>query len=87
MIGIVENMSGYVCPKCHGVMYLLSHGGGESLAAELDVPFLGRIPLDPTISSSSDIGMPFVHSHPDSPASKILESIVDQLEQSVGWKG
>lgn len=87
VIGIIENMSGYVCPKCKGVMYLLRQGGGEKLATELEVPFLGRIPLDPTISHSSDVGVPFVYSHPDSPASRILQSIVDQVEAAVGWKG
>lgn len=87
VIGIIENMSGFVCPKCKGVMYLLSQGGGEKLARELEVPFLGRIPLDPALSHSSDIGVPFVYSHPDSPASKILQSIVDQVETSVQWKG
>ncbi len=86
VLGIVENMSGYVCPRCKTVSYALSRGGGEKLAQEMEVPFLGRIPLDPNISASSDIGVPFVYSHPESPASEAVRSIVDQVEQGVRWK-
>ena len=85
VLGIIENMSGYVCRNCKSVFYPLKVGGGERLAKELDVPFLGRIPMDPDISYSSDVGLPFVYSHPESPASKILLSIVDQVEEGVGW--
>lgn len=87
VLGVIENMSGYVCPKCKSVFYPLMRGGGEKLAQDLDVPFLGRIPLDPVISHSSDIGSPFVYSHPESPAAEAITSIADQIEQKVGWDG
>jgi len=86
VIGVIENMSGYVCPHCSAITYALSHGGGERMAEHLDVPFLGRIPIDPDISKSSDVGVPFVYSHPESPASKAFQDILDKVEQSVGWK-
>ena len=86
VLGVIENMSGYVCPKCKNVFYPLMRGGGEKLAQDLDVSFLGRIPLDPIISYSSDVGLPFVYSHPESPASQAMISIADQIEQKVSMK-
>ena len=49
IIGLVENMSGYVCPCCNEVSHVFGKGGGEALAAELNVPFLGSIPIDPRV--------------------------------------
>ncbi len=57
--GIIENMSGLVCPHCGGHVDVFKTGGGERLAAEMNVPFLGRIPLDPRIVASADAGSPF----------------------------
>jgi len=87
ILGIIENMSGYVCPGCNKIFYVLKKGGGERLAQQLEVPLLGRIPLDADISRSSDVGLPFVYSHPESPASGVIVSIVNQIEAMVGWKG
>jgi ATP-binding protein involved in chromosome partitioning len=87
VLGVVENMSGYVCPKCSKIFYPLRHGGGEKIAEELGVPFLGRIPLDPSISNGSDIGLPVVYSHPDSLVAQAVNSIADQVEQKLGSKG
>ncbi len=84
VLGVIENMSGYVCPKCKKVCYPMLHGGGEELAEELDVPFLGRVPLDPSVSSSSDKGSPVVYSHPESPVAEVINAIADQIEQKVG---
>ncbi len=56
VLGIIENMSGLVCPQCGEMIELFKSGGGESLAKEMDVPFLGRIPLDPNIVQSGDEG-------------------------------
>jgi Mrp family chromosome partitioning ATPase len=83
VLGVIENMSGYVCPKCSKVCYPMLHGGGEKLAKELEVPFLGRVPLDPSISSSSDIGAPVVYSHPDSVVAGVITGIADEIEQKV----
>jgi len=85
VLGVIENMSGFACPKCGDEFDILLGGGGEMLAKETDVPFLGKIPIDPVLSKGSDEGMPFVMSHPDSAATKAMKRIVDQLEEGVGW--
>jgi ATP-binding protein involved in chromosome partitioning len=60
VLGIVENMSGYACPKCGESTALFKTGGGQQLAQEMEVPFLGKIPVDPHIVDSGDSGIPFV---------------------------
>lgn len=79
VIGIVENMSGLVCPHCGKMIELFSTGGGEKAAEELDVPFLGRIPIDPRIVELGDQGKPFVSEYPDSPAAKVFDKIVSDI--------
>ncbi|MCW3989720.1 MAG: Mrp/NBP35 family ATP-binding protein [Candidatus Bathyarchaeota archaeon] len=83
ILGIVENMSGMVCPHCGETIDVFSKGGGERVAKEMSVEFLGSIPLDPRISADSDEGTPFVVSHPDSTASKAFMRIVEQIEEKV----
>ncbi len=82
VLGIVENMSGYLC-ECGTVLNLLLEGGGESLAKELGVPFLGKIPLDAEISGTGDEGIPYVYKHPDSPISKRIMEIAEKVEEMV----
>jgi len=60
VLGVVENMSGFVCPSCGTVTEIFKTGGGERLAAETHVPFLGRIPLDPSVGAAGDDGTPFM---------------------------
>ncbi len=84
VLGVIENMSGFVCPKCNNIVHALKYGGGEKLAHNLEVPFLGRIPLDPMISDSSDDGKPYVYAYPESQASKALLAITDKIEEMVG---
>jgi len=74
--GIIENMSGMVCPHCGKRIDLFKEGGGEKAAFELGVPFLGKIPLEPQIVTSGDEGKPFIRYQPDSEASKALMEIV-----------
>ena len=76
VIGIVENMSGFVCPRCGYTVDLFGRGGGEALAREMKIPFLGRIPIDPEIVSSGDSGKPFVESRDQGPAAKAFADIV-----------
>ena len=83
IFGIVENMSGMVCPHCGETIEVFSKGGGERVAEEMDVEFLGSIPLDPRISADSDEGTPFILRHPDSPASKEFMRIVEKIEEKV----
>ncbi|KAF5410375.1 MAG: Iron-sulfur cluster carrier protein [Candidatus Methanogasteraceae archaeon] len=82
VIGIVENMSGFKCPKCGETIDLFKIGGGERAASDMDVPFLGRIPIEATIVESGDSGIPFVLEH-DSEATSAFEAIVDAIEQFV----
>jgi ATP-binding protein involved in chromosome partitioning len=86
VLGIVENMSGYICGTCGNESDYMIKGGGEALAAELGVPFLGRIPLHPEVSQASDEGVPFVYKFPDNPASKMVMEIAQKLEEIVGWE-
>lgn len=83
ILGIIENMSGMVCPHCGETIEVFSKGGGERVAEEMDVEFLGSIPLDPRISADSDEGTPFIVSHPDSTASKAFMRIVEKIEEKV----
>jgi len=83
IFGVVENMSGMVCPHCGETIEVFSKGGGERVAEEMDVEFLGSIPLDPRISADSDEGTPFILRHPDSPASKEFMRIVEKIEEKV----
>ncbi|MDO8689563.1 MAG: P-loop NTPase [Dehalococcoidia bacterium] len=85
IFGIIENMSGFVCPKCGERVDIMSSGGGQKLAEEMDVPFLGRIPMDPRLSQCSDEGIPFVFKYPESPASIDLNQIVDTIEGDLGY--
>jgi len=61
VLGVLENMSGLICPHCHKLIDVFKSGGGEAMAREMGVPFLGRIPLDPQIVGASDEGKPFVY--------------------------
>ena len=78
VLGIVENMSGLVCPHCGKRIDLFKTGGGERAAREMRVPFLGRIPIDPTIVVSGDEGRPF-SSGEDSEAARSFAAIVDKI--------
>jgi len=81
VLGIIENMSGFICPKCGETTYLFKTGGGEVAAKELRVPFLGRIPIDPQIVEDCDDGKPFILSHPDTKASAAFNDIVDKIRR------
>lgn len=85
ILGIIENMSGYICGECGQEFDFMIRGGGEALAEELGVAFLGRLPLHPEVSSASDEGVPFVYKYPDNPASKQMVEIAHKLEEMVGW--
>ena len=80
IIGVVENMSGFVCPHCGKKTEIFQSGGGKKMAQETGVPFLGSIPIDPTISVDSDKGHPFVIEHKDSSAAKAFTEFVEKVE-------
>lgn len=77
--GIIENMSGLACPHCGQQIDLFKVGGAEKLAAEMGVPFLGRIPLDPQIVTSGDSGRPFVESFAESNAAKAFAAAIQPI--------
>jgi ATP-binding protein involved in chromosome partitioning len=81
VIGIIENMSGFVCPKCGTETNIFKVGGGQKIAEDLSVPFLGSIPIDPEICRDSDNGIPFITEHMDSPATKAFSEIVKKIQR------
>lgn len=76
VLGVVENMSGFVCPDCGSRFDVFGSGGGERMAAEMGVPFLGRIPLDPAVSRAGDDGRPCALAVAASGAAKALAAVV-----------
>jgi len=79
VLGIIENMSYYKCPKCGFVANIFGAGGGERISKEMGVRFLGKIPIDPRISEASDKGIPFVVEYPDCEATKSFIEIVETI--------
>ena len=82
IIGIIENMSGFVCPRCGSPINLFGEGGGKRVAGEMDVPFLGSIPIDPMIVRSGDDGIPFVVT-PNSSTVRACEEIMERVYDAV----
>jgi len=80
VIGIVENMSGFRCPKCGEEVNIFKEGGGRRIAESLGIPFLGKIPIDPQICEDSDAGHPFAASVIKSPAIEAFIEIVAKVE-------
>jgi len=85
VLGIVENMSGMACPHCGEKIDLFKVGGGEKAAAELGVPFLGRIPIDPGVVLSCDSGEPIVSNTNESVAKTALGRVVQNLLEGLQW--
>jgi len=86
IIGVIENMSGFVCPNCGAKVDIFQSGGGKKIAEELGIPFLGSIPIDQKICEDADKGMSFIVEHVDSPATKAFMEIVRKIEQFLGKK-
>ena len=83
VLGIVENMSYYQCPKCGNREEIFSHGGGAKAAASLGVSFLGAIPLQLSIRVSGDNGAPILVSAPDSAEGRAFQAMVENVAQQV----
>ena len=85
LLGVVENMSYFVCGHCGERSEIFSYGGGEQAAKKFEIPFLGRIPLDPAIREGGDLGNPIVVKNPESPQTQaflqIVRTLVSQIEQ------
>ena len=87
VIGIIENMSGLICPHCGERIDLFKTGGGERAAVELKVAFLGRIPIEPTIVDSTDQGRPFIRAYGKTPTARLMDEIVGKIMQRVESQG
>jgi ATP-binding protein involved in chromosome partitioning len=79
LLGLVENMAGYVCPACGAVGPLFEGPGGEVTAAQHGIPFLGRVPFDPRLAVAADRGRPFALDHGQSPAGRALGEIAGRI--------
>jgi len=84
ILGIIENMSYYICGKCGERTEIFSYGGGERAAEKLGIPFLGRIPIDPAIRAGGDVGMPIVVADPASAQTKAFIEIASALATQLG---
>jgi ATP-binding protein involved in chromosome partitioning len=83
VIGIIENMSGMVCPHCSGTIDMFGKGGGKKAAEDLGVPYLGSIPLDPAMVKAGDEGRPYVLRHADTPTWKAVDAVMENLIKRV----
>lgn len=81
IIGMIENMSGFICPHCDKRSDIFKSGGGSKLAEKYGIPFLARVPLDPHMVVAGDSGKPHILSHPESECSIALEQAADQVGQ------
>ncbi len=82
IIGIIENMSGFVCPHCGEITYIFKRGGGERAAEELKVPLLGRIPIDQAVAEASDSGEPFITSG-EGATKEAFDKMVENIEKVI----
>jgi len=84
VIGIIENMSGFTCPKCGTVYHVFGSGAGRKIAVEMNIPFLGEIPLDPRLSECNDKGEAYIIKYKDTQTTKaimkIAENVIERIE-------
>lgn len=84
VLGIIENMSYYECPKCGNRDEIFKHGGGKTTADLLGVPFLGEVPIDPRVALAGDAGKPIVASEPDSVVAKAFLKLAESVAKTLG---
>ena len=87
VLGLVENMSYFICPSCGETSHIFGHGGAETEAHKLGLPFLGNIPLEMEIRAHADAGTPIVTSMPDSPHSKAYQHIAEAVVEALTTAG
>jgi ATP-binding protein involved in chromosome partitioning len=83
VLGIVENMSYFECPKCGERTHIFSHGGGEKTAAAYEVPLLGEVPINVSLREGGDAGKPVMATEPDSPAAQAFAKIAEQVAAQI----
>jgi hypothetical protein len=74
-------MSGFICPHCEETVDIFSSGGGEKTARDFELPFLGKVPMDPRVVIGGDSGKPYLSSDEDSPAVKAFTAVVEAVER------
>ncbi len=84
VLGIVENMSTFICPNCGTRSDIFGHGGARHEAERLGVPFLGEVPLAMTIRETSDAGLPVVATEPDGPHGTAYRAIAQKVREQIG---
>jgi ATP-binding protein involved in chromosome partitioning len=84
LLGVIENMSTFVCPHCGHAEPIFGSGGGERTAKELGVPFLGSVPIDSTVVASGDGGIPIVAARPDAASSRAFLSLAEAVASALG---
>ena len=86
VVGMVENMSGFVCPHCNETVEIFKSGGGEKTAADFNLNFLGKVPIDPKVVIGGDDGAPYLSSDFDSPAVLAFKNVIDNVEAAIAKK-
>jgi len=86
VIGIIENMSGFTCPHCNKSIDIFKEGGGLKASKDFQVPFLGKVPIDPNIVKTGDMGEPYLIKNKNTDAGKAFKKIVEKIEQIVNNK-
>jgi len=79
VLGVIENMSGFVCPHCNQPIEVFAGNGGREMADDFGVPFLGKIPIDPALAHACDLGAPFVDSRRPNPTAEAMRSAFEPL--------
>ncbi|KAN0012575.1 hypothetical protein ACTFIU_007882 [Dictyostelium citrinum] len=83
IIGIIENLSGFVCPCCDEVTEIFKSDGGKKLAEQFNIPFLGKIPIDTNLGKSAENGLCSICEHPNTPGTLAIHSIIDKIDQII----
>jgi ATP-binding protein involved in chromosome partitioning len=83
VLGVVENMSYFVCGHCQERTEIFGHGGGERMAEDLKIPFLGEVPIDTRVRSGGDEGKPIVAAAPDAPAAQAFLAIAGKVAAQI----
>ncbi|MCF6290980.1 MAG: Mrp/NBP35 family ATP-binding protein [Desulfobacterales bacterium] len=83
VIGLVENMSGFVCPHCHQGVDIFKSGGGRKTALEFSLPFLGKVPMDPRVVTGGDAGKPYLSSRADTVATRAFAEVVANVAKAL----
>jgi len=86
VLGIIENMSYFKAPDTGKIYYIFGKGGGRRIAEEMNVPFLGEIPIDPRMATTCDEGVPFIVKYPDAEAAKAIMKIAEKILNTLGVK-